>query len=144
MFMTNSYGKGVRIAALGLAVATVLSLTAPAHAAKGRRAKAPAPAANSGNSGMMVAIDPATGKIRQPTAAESKALVAGIQEMTKASIQPELKQFADGTMSVDLSNSFLNISMAQVQPDGSIREVCVDSAADASAVLTAAPAFEDK
>jgi hypothetical protein len=143
--MTNSYGKGVRIAALGLAAATVLSLTAPAYAAKGRRAKAPAPAANSGNSGMMVAIDPATGKIRQPTAAESKALVAGIQEMTKASsIQPELKQFADGTMSVDLSNSFLNISMAQVQPDGSIREVCVDSAADASAVLTAAPAFEDK
>ncbi|MEO6192259.1 MAG: hypothetical protein ABIS20_04570 [Thermoanaerobaculia bacterium] len=140
--MTNSCGKGVRIAALGLAAATVLSLTAPAYAAKGRRAKAPAPTAQSG---MMVAIDPATGKIRQPTAAESKALVAGIQEMTKASsVQPELKQLADGTMSVDLSSSFLNISMAQVQPDGSIREVCVDSAADANAVLTAAPAFEDK
>ncbi len=83
--MTNSYGKGVRIAALGLAAATVLSLAAPAHAAKARRAKAPAPAAQSG---MMVAIDPATGKIRQPTAAESKALVAGIQEMTKASSRP--------------------------------------------------------
>jgi hypothetical protein len=143
--MTNSYGKGVRIAALGLAAATVLSLTAPAHAAKAR-AKAPAPAANSGlNSGLMVAIDPATGKVRQPTAAESKALVAGIQEMTKASaVKPELKQFANGTMSVDLSSSFLNISMVQVQPDGSIREVCVDSANDANAVLTAAPAFEDK
>jgi hypothetical protein len=140
--MTTSYGKGVRIAALGLAAATVLSLATPAYAAKTRRAKAPSPAAASG---MMVAIDPATGKIRQPTAAESKALVAGIQEMTKASLaQPELKQFSDGTMSVDLSSSFLNISMAQVQPDGSIREVCVDSAADANAVLTAAPAFEDK
>jgi hypothetical protein len=140
--MTNSYGKGVRIAALGLAAATVLSLAAPAYAAKGRRAKAPAPTAGSG---MMVAVDPATGKLRQPTAAESKALVAGIQEMTKASaIQPELKQFADGTMSVDLSSSFLNISMVQVQPDGSVREVCVDSAADANAVLTAAPAFEEK
>jgi hypothetical protein len=139
--MTNSYGKGVRIAALSLAAATVLSLAAPAYAAKGR-AKAPAPAANSG---LMVAIDPATGKIRQPTAAESKALMAGIQEMTKASaVKPELKQFSDGTMSVDLSSSFLNISMVQVQPDGSIREVCVDSAADANAVLTAAPAFEDK
>jgi hypothetical protein len=140
--MTNSYGKGDRLAALGLAAATVLCLAAPAHAAKARRAKAPAPVANSG---LMVAVDPATGKIRQPTAAESKALVAGIQEMTKASaVKPELKQFADGTMSVDLSSSFLNISMAQVQPDGSVREVCVDSAADASAVLTAAPAFEDK
>jgi hypothetical protein len=140
--MTNSYGKGVRIAALGLAAATVLSLAAPAYAAKGQRAKVPAPAANSG---LMVAIDPATGKIRQPTAAEAKALVAGIQEMTKASaVQPELKQSSDGTMSVDLSSSFLNISMVQVQADGSIREVCVDSAADANAVLTAAPAFEDK
>jgi hypothetical protein len=140
--MTNSYGKGVRIAALGLAAATVLSLAAPAYAAKARQAKAPAPAANSG---MMVAIDPATGKIRQPTVAETKALVAGIQEMTKGSLaQPELKQFSDGTMSVDLSGSFLNISMAQVQPDGSIREVCVDSAADANAVLNAAPALEDK
>ena len=140
--MTNLYGKGVRIAALGLAAATVLSLAAPAHAAKARRAKAPAPAAQSG---MMIAIDPATGKIRQPTAAESKALVAGIQEMTKASaVKPELKRFSDGTMSVDLSSSFLNISMAQVQPDGSVREVCVDSAADANAVLTAAPALEDK
>lgn len=139
--MTNTCGKGVRIAALGLAAATVLSLAAPAYAAKTRRAKAPAPAA----SGMMVAIDPATGKIRQPTAAESKALVAGIQEMTKASaVKPELKQFSDGTMSVDLSSSFLNISMAQVQPDGSIREVCVDSANDANAVLNAAPALEDK
>jgi hypothetical protein len=138
--MTNSYGKGVRIAALGLAAATVLSLAAPAHAAKAKPAKAPA-----AQSGLMVAIDPATGKVRQPTAAESKALVAGIQEMTKASaVKPELKQFSDGTMSVDLSASFLNISMAQVQPDGSIREVCVDSAADANAVLTAAPAFEDK
>jgi hypothetical protein len=140
--MTNSYGKGVRIAALGLAAATVLSLAAPAHAAKARRAKAPAPTANSG---LMVAVDPATGKIRQPTAAETRALTAGIQEMTKGSaVKPELKQFADGTMSVDLSSSFLNISMAQVQPDGSIREVCVDSAADANAVLTAAPAFEEK
>ena len=140
--MTNSYGKGVRIAALGLAAATVLSLAAPAHAAKARRAKAPAPAAQSG---LMVAIDPATGKVRQPTAAESKALVAGIQEMTKGSaVQPELKQFANGTMSVDLSSSFLNISMVQVQPDGSIREVCVDSANDANAVLNAAPALEDK
>src|SRR4051794_23731503 len=127
--MTNSYGKGVRIAALGLAAATVLSLAAPAHAAKAKQpAKAPA-----AQSGLMVAIDPATGKIRQPTAAESKALVAGIQEMTKASaIKPELKQLPDGTMSVDLSSSFLNISMVQRQPDGSLREVCVDSAADAS------------
>jgi hypothetical protein len=126
MVMTKSYGKGVRIAALSLATATVLTLAAPAFAAGAKPARAP-------QSGMMAAIDPATGKLRQPTAAEARALVAGIQEMTKGSAaQLEMKQFADGTMSVVLADTFLNVSIAQAQPDGSLREVCVDSAADGS------------
>jgi hypothetical protein len=138
MVMTKSYGKGVRIATLGLATATVLSLAAPAFAAKPTQAP-------TAQSGLMVAIDPATGKVRQPTAAETRALVAGIQTMTKASTAKlELKQFADGTMSVNLADTFLNVSMAQVQPDGSVRQLCVDSAADANSVLTATPALEDK
>ena len=35
--MTHSYGRGARLAALGLAAAAVLSLTAPAFGAKGQR-----------------------------------------------------------------------------------------------------------
>ena len=56
----------------------------------------------------------------------------------------QIQRFADGTLFVSLGTSFLNISMAQRQPDGSIREICVDSAAAANALLTTAPAFEDK
>ena len=56
----------------------------------------------------------------------------------------QIQRFADGTLFVALDTSFLNISLAQRQPDGSIREVCVDSAAAANAFLTAAPVFEDK
>jgi hypothetical protein len=135
--MTRSYGKGVRLAALGLAAATVLSLSAPAFAGE-------KPALGKGN-GAMVAIDPATGKLRQPTAAESKALAAGIESMLKSSASTlQAKQTADGTMSVNLGTSFLNISIAQVGPDGSIQQICVDNAADANALVTATPLYEDK
>ena len=136
--MTKSYGKGVRLAALGLAAATVLSLAAPAFAGE-------KPAAGKGNNGVMAAIDPATGKLRQPTAAESKALAAGIESLLKRSASTlQAKQTADGTMSVDLGTSFLNISIAQVGPDGSIQQICVDNAADANALVTAAQLYEDK
>ncbi|HEY0558432.1 MAG TPA: hypothetical protein VGG20_29545, partial [Thermoanaerobaculia bacterium] len=111
--MTQSYGKGARLAALGLATAAALSLTAPAFAAE-----KPAAPKGAGN-GLMAAIDPATGKLRQPTAAESKALAAGIESMLKSSASTlQAKQTADGTMSVNLGTSFLNISIAQVGPDG--------------------------
>lgn len=134
--MTNSYGKGVRLAALGLAAATVLSLAAPAFAGE-------KPVATKGN-GVMAAID-ATGKLRQPTAAESKALVAGVESMLKSSASSlKAKQTADGTMSVNLGTSFLSISIAQMGADGNVQQVCVDNAADANALLNAAPLFEDK
>jgi hypothetical protein len=133
--MTKSYGKGVRLAALGLATATVLSLAAPAFAGE----KKPA----TGN-GMMAAID-ASGKLRQPTAAESKALAAGVESMFKIAPSPlQAKRTADGTMSLDLGTSFLSISIAQVGPDGTIQQICVDNAADANALVNAAPLFEDK
>src|SRR5258708_6395176 len=80
--MTRSYGKGVCLAALGLAMAVVLGLAAPALAGE-------KPAATKGHggvgNGLVTAIDPAAGKLRQPTAAESKTLAAGIQSMFKRS-----------------------------------------------------------
>ena len=91
---------------------------------------------------MTAAVDPA-GKLRQPTAAENKALAAGVQAMFAKAASP-LQKSADGTMSVDLGTSFLNISLAQVGPDGVIHEICVDNPADANAVINAAPAYEDK
>src|SRR5437763_13628840 len=126
--MTKSYGKGVRLAALGLAAATVLSLAAPAFAGEKPAVKKGHGAGN----GVMAAID-ANGKLRQPTAAESKALAAGVEALLKRSASTlQAKQTADGTMSVDLGTSFLNISIAQVGPDGSIQQICVDNAADAN------------
>jgi hypothetical protein len=138
--MTQSYGKGARFAALGLAAAVALSLAAPSFAGE----KPAAPTVHGAGSGVMAAIDPATGKLRQPTAAESKALVAGIRSMFQPFEALQAKSMPDGTMSVDLGTAFLNISVAQVGPDGVVHQVCVDNSNDANALLNAAPAFEDK
>jgi hypothetical protein len=140
--MMNSYGKGVRLAALGLATAATLSLAAPAFAANGATGK-PAQDGRQESAGMTVAVD-AHGKLRQPTAAENRALAAGIQGLTKSAADVQVNRTPDGTMSVDLTDTFLNISMAQIQPDGTVRQVCVDSAADANAVLNNTPVLEEK
>ena len=136
--MTQSYGKGVRLAALGLAAAATLSLTAPAFA--GEKPAAPKGAGN----GLMAAIDPATGKLRQPTAAENRALVQGLETMLKSSAPLPVKRFADGTKSISLGTSFLNVSVAQVQPDGRLAQVCIDNLQSAGALMNPKPASEDK
>jgi hypothetical protein len=138
--MTKSYGKGVRFAALGLASAVVLSLAAPAFAGE-KPAVKKGPGAGQG---LIAAID-ATGKLRQPTAAENKALAAGVASMLKSKASSlQAKQTADGTMSVNLGTSFLNISIAKVGPDGALQQICLDNASDANALATAAPLYEDK
>jgi hypothetical protein len=128
--MKKLYGKGAGLAALGLAAAMVLSLSAPAFA--GEKA-----------AGMTAAID-AKGKLRQPTAAENQALVSGLQAMTKSASSVTMTQFPDGTVSATLLDVFLNTTLVQVQPDGSLRQVCVDSPSDANAVLSGTPILEEK
>jgi hypothetical protein len=92
---------------------------------------------------LTAAIEPATGKLRQPTAAENKALAEGVQAMLQSSAPLKVTRFADGTKSIVLGTSFLNISVAQAQ-DGKFRQVCVDSAQSAAALMNPAPAFEVK
>jgi len=126
--MTKSLAKGARLAALGLASAMVLSLAAPAFAAE-------KPA------GLTAAID-AKGQLRQPTAAEAKVLAASIPTRNVDSLKKTV--WADGTVSIDLLDAFLNTTLVQVQADGTLSQVCVDSAADANAVLVGAPLLEEK
>lgn len=138
--MTKSYGKGVRFAALGLAAAAALSLAAPAFAGEER------PATRFGNhqeSGLLAAID-GHGKFRQPTPAESRALVAGIKSMTEASADAQVVQWADGTLSVDLTGSFMNVWVAQAGNDGNLHSICINTPEDSNALLNGAPALEEK
>ncbi len=130
-----------RFAVLALAALAALALAVPASAGH----KAPAtPGVQAPSNGLMVAIDPATGKLRQPTAAEALALSAQTPLMTKAAITgSEVTTFADGTTSAVLGPEFLNVWLVQVNPDGSLSQACVDGASLGTA-QPATAALEEK
>jgi hypothetical protein len=130
--------QDIRTAATGLTLAAILGLTAPAFAA------GPKPAGTPAGTGLTAAVEPATGKLRQPTAAENKALAEGVQAMFKSSAPLQVKRFADGTRSIELGTSFLNISVAQVEPGGKLRQICIDNAQSAGALANPTPTVEDK
>lgn len=129
--MTKFQRKGVQIAALGLVAALALGLAAAPAFAGGRAERL---------NGMQVAID-ANGKLRQPTAAESRALAAPF--MNKAATgEPQFTVWADGTLSMVLTPDYLNVWLVGLNADGSASQVCVDGY-NAGSTL-AAPALEEK
>lgn len=92
--------------------------------------------------GVQVHVDPATGKIRQATPAEIKALADASRAMAGRSVQGvQVTEYADGSVSATLGVEALNIWVATVNPDGSISQACVEGNA---AVATVAPALEEK
>lgn len=131
--MTKMQRRGVGIVALALVAAFALGLAAAPAFAGG--AKAP--------NGLQVAIDPATGQIRQPTAAESRALADQLTGQFTAKSAPQVTQWADGTISMVLTDDYLNVWLVGLNADGSAGQVCVDGAA-AGSVQFAAPAMEEK
>jgi hypothetical protein len=126
------------LAVLSLAAIVALGLAAPAAAGDG---KAPREAKGS-RAGLLVAIDPATGQLRPPTAAEARALLAPAAAMTKSGGEPQFTTWPDGTMSAVLTADYLNVWLAQAGANGSLYQVCVDG--DNAGTATAAPAFEEK
>ncbi len=121
--MNKTFGAGVRAAALGLAAAAALTVASPAFAGESA-AKAP----------------------QSVVTAPSPALVAGIQEMFKRMpAATSVRESQDGTLALRLGGSFLNVLVAQAQPDGSFRALCV-AAPDTTKALAApaAPAFEER
>ncbi|HEY9420635.1 MAG TPA: hypothetical protein VIW92_04410 [Thermoanaerobaculia bacterium] len=137
--MRNSHRKGTfRLAALGLAAATVLGLAAPALAGEEREAGIKKPVDS-----LIAAID-AKGKLRQPTPAEAKQLVDGLKSMSKSTEGLPVTHWPDGTMSLDLSGAFLHVWVAYVGQDGALHEACVDSPEAAASLFNPAPVAEDK
>lgn len=96
--------------------------------------------------GMQVAIDPATGRLRQPTAAESRQLLEGLRQMLKASPRAQTAQeHADGSLSMVLGDEYLSVYLAKVGADGRLAQACVDSADAAERFMSATgPAMEEK
>ncbi|GGC68600.1 hypothetical protein GCM10011396_14550 [Undibacterium terreum] len=109
-----------------------------------------APVVHAQESGMRVAKDPVTGKLRAPTAEEDEALNNQIKadEASKAgrqSTQARAKRAvavvrADGSRTMVLDESFMTYSVATRKADGSIEMECVTGSEAADKLVNATPA----
>lgn len=132
---SETKASGVRwVAALGAVGLLAFAGTAVAgQAGKGAQVQ-----------GVQVHVDPATGQVRQPSAAEVKALADAVRVLFGRSAQGvQVTEHADGSLSARMGPESLNVWVATVGPDGSLRQTCVEGA-NAAGALQAAPALEVK
>lgn len=102
-----------------------LTVTAAAHAGE------PASADAGFTPGMKAAIDPVTGKLRQPTAAEMSALqvkaaqnLSGVRSSAprnEAEAQQTLRRLPNGGYKIRVPQDRMSTLTATVQADGSVR-----------------------
>jgi hypothetical protein len=95
--------------------------------------------------GVQVAIDPATGRLRQPTRAEAQALAAGLAKIASTSIYKEQVSLSDdGVLSIDLRGAFLDFAAVHLNADGSLTEGCFESQAAVTEFLSSGAVGEEK
>lgn len=89
-------------------------------------------------------VDKASGKLRQPTPAEAKALADSVRALFARSMAaPQVTEHADGSLSANLGPDSLNVWVVTLNEDGSLNQQCVEGSNAANA-LQAAPALEEK
>jgi len=93
--------------------------------------------------GVVVFIDPATGKIRQPDASEIGGLVPPAGPAPKA-LAPALIQGPGGAVGVRLGEDSLAYMVVTAAPDGKLATDCVTGDKAAAARVTAGPAAKAK
>lgn len=79
--------------------------------------------------GMQVSVDPETGRLRPPTAAEAKALAAAFQQAyggaARLSKKTLVRRSGDGMLTAQVDFSLLDHYVAERLPDGTIVSRCV-------------------
>ena len=87
--------------------------------------------------GQKAAVDAQTGKLRQPTAAEMKELSEGTKKMLTPSKPTMVTQHADGTLSMELNEEYLDVSVVTINPDGTLKMSCVKGMSKANDIVNA-------
>jgi hypothetical protein len=83
-----------------------------------------------------IKVDPQTGTLRLPTAAETQELVDSLIEMTNRSTEGlQVITLANGTKSVDIDGRFQSVMLARPSEDGSWEMKCVATFEEASEFL---------
>jgi hypothetical protein len=128
----------------GICIAALVC--APAFASAQQAAQTPQDAADA----QKVAIDPATGKLRQPTAQEAKDLAALGRMLSRPVESLPVSVHANGMLSVDLEDAFMDVSFVRLTPDGHLERGCLHLLDVATRFLldparpAAAPVLEEK
>lgn len=104
---------------LAAGLASTLTMTAAAQqAAKGNDTVVTV-------AGQKVAVDPATGKLRQPTAEESRKLAEAMKKYVNHSTEGlTVKTHANGMKSVDLQGRFHNAAVGKRNAAGTVSTNC--------------------
>lgn len=126
------------IFALG-AGATVSAQTAQVKKSKTRKSKSAGNAeAGASAAGQQAAIDPQTGKLREPTREEAEKMAEEMEKKFKRS--PEkltTTQLSDGTLIVELTEEYMDVSVVRINSDGSLTVSCVKGMDAADALVKA-------
>ena len=137
-----------RMQRIGLTLALLATAAAlggrPASAAE-KAAPAQQEARNVPAAGMQVAIDPQTGRLRQPTAEESRQLLQALAVHFQPAKSVAATQWAGGLLSVVLGEEYDSVALARIDANGGVAGACVDSLAGAQQFLEGAgPVLEEK
>lgn len=90
--------------------------------------------------GVQVKVDPTTGRLQQPTAEEVQKLAAALQHMLSRESENLVPvQREDGSIYIDLQETFQEAVMASVSPKGKVTLRCVNDAAQAARILAGEP-----
>lgn len=85
--------------------------------------------------GMQVAIDARTGRLRQPTPQEARALASELARLFKPR-SSAATVFADGTVGMVVDSEYFNFSVVRIGADGHLQNTCVHGQAAADVFLT--------
>ena len=97
--------------------------------------------------GMTVAIDPATGRLRPPTAAEARELAAQLsQKLGRTGPPPAPVLHRDGMVSLVVGTDYLDFMVATLDPTGDVTTACVHGSPTTSTLdqAPATPALEEE
>lgn len=90
--------------------------------------------------GVQVKVDPTTGRLQQPTAEEAQKLAAALRHMLSRETENLVPvQREDGSIYIDLQETFQEAVMASVTPKGKVTLRCVNDAAQAARILAGEP-----
>jgi len=83
------------------------------------------------SAGQKAAVDPQTRKLRAPTPEESEALDASAKPVVMPTVTPTV--LSNGTLKVELPEEYMDASVVQKNPDGTLTMNCVRGMAAADA-----------